>query len=358
MGRGSAAGSSDRAATSRERSWRKGRRRTTARRRRAQRAGGGPREDDTDPRADGAAAGAGSRRPEPHDRSSEARCDVATRCNSRPDASSLSSSSNCSVGAPESLSRLPLSGDASPAEIEIAADRASAKASRSPATTVARTARAIRRLRRLELMSDELCDRNRLTVLSLRHRGGGGQSQASHVGFGHPNRLADSPHRGCDCDLDGGAGSLPWTQRASVSVSWRPAVDDLRAGWRGRAMVARRRPSRRPALWAAWAAEPAAEIRIGLRGMVVVVAVGILVAPHPVEICCDGAMPCRPEQFDVCAKRFAISAKWFRQSCETVCETVPALANRQPLFRPQEIAASPSIYWYLRLVRSRGKARA
>lgn len=49
-------------------------------------------------------------------------------------------------------------------------------------------------------------------------------------------------------------------------------------------MVARRRPSRRPALWAAWAAEPAAEIRIGLRGMVVVVAVGILVAPHPVEI--------------------------------------------------------------------------
>ena len=60
-------------------------------------------------------------------------------------------------------------------------------------------------------------------------------------------------------------------------------------------MVARRRPSQRPALWAARAGEPAVEIRIGLRGMVVVVAVGILVAPHPVEICCDGAMPCRPE---------------------------------------------------------------
>ena len=228
VGRGSAARNSDRAATSGKRSWRKGRRRTTARRRRAQRAGGGPREDETDPRAGGAAAGAGSRRPEPPDRSSEARCDVATRCNSRPDASSLSSSSNCSVGAPESLSRLPLSGDASPAEIEIAADRASAKASRSPATTVARTARAIRRLRSLKLMSDELCDRNQPTVVSLRHRAGGGQSRPSRAGFGHPNRLSDSPHRGRDCALDGGAGFLPRTQQASVSVSCRPAVADLR----------------------------------------------------------------------------------------------------------------------------------
>jgi hypothetical protein len=40
----------------------------------------------------------------------------------------------------------------------------------------------------------------------------------------------------------------------------------------------------------------------------------------------DGAMPCRPDKFDVFAKRFAISAKSFRQSCETVCETVPVAA--------------------------------
>ena len=76
--------------------------------------------------------------------------------------------------------------------------------------------------------------------VSVRHHGGGGESQASRAGFGRPNRLADAPHRGRDCALDGGAGFLPWTQWPSVSVNCQSAVADLRgaAGAGGRRQAA------------------------------------------------------------------------------------------------------------------------